>query len=230
MRVLPVIAVVLAGSLVHAPADWPFAVGETLHFEAKLGYIPAGTADIQVARTAAVRGQQTVVFTLNADGGPPGLRSSWKLTSWVESSKFTSLQFHRHMDLAGRVTDEQWLILPDSLRYRLAGSDQAFVAPSHPMDELALLYYIRTLALGTGDSRALHGYFRNGFNPVRVSVIGRETVEVGSGASYPCLHLRVSAAGQSSDLWLTDDAKRIPARVTVPLPIGRATLTWDGRR
>jgi len=230
VRVLPVLAIVLAGSLVRAPAEWPFAVGESLHYEAKLGYIPAGTADIQVARNAAVRGKRAVVFTLNASGGPPGLRSSWALTSWVESSQFASLQFHRHMDLAGKVTDEQFQIVPDSSRYRLEGSGQDYVAPAHPMDELALLYYLRTLALTTGDSRALNGYFRIGFNPIRVSVIGRETVEVGSGASYPCLHLRVTAAGRSSDLWLTDDARRIPARVTVALPIGRATLTWDGRR
>jgi hypothetical protein len=52
---------------------------------------------------------------------------------------------------------------------------------------------------------------------------------VGSGASLRCLHLTVSAAGRTSELWITDDARRIPARATVPLPIGGATLTWDGR-
>jgi hypothetical protein len=229
VRVFPVVAVIIAGSLTHAPADWPFAVGETLHYEARLGYFPAGTADIQVVRTASMRGKPSVVFTLNAAGGPPGLKSSWALTSWVESSKFASLQFHRHMDLAGRVTDEQWQILPDSARYRLAGSDQEFMAPAQPMDELALLYYIRTLPLAPGQSRSLRGYFRNGFNPVTVSVLGKEIVKVGSGASVRCLHLSVAAAGRSSELWLTDDAKRIPARATVPLPIGSATLLWDGK-
>ncbi len=219
----------LAGSLTHARADWPFAVGETLHYDAKVGYFPAGVADIHVARNAAVRGKRAVVFTLSANGGPPGLKSSWDLTSWVESADFASLQFHRHMDLAGRVTDEQWQILPDSLRYRLAGSSQEFVAPAQPMDELALLYYIRTLSLAPGQSRALNGYFRSGFNPITVSALGRETVKVGSGASVRCLHLRVAAAGRSSELWITDDARRIPARATVPLPIGNATLVWDGR-
>jgi hypothetical protein len=229
VRVLPVVAVILAGSLTHPLADWPFAVGETLHYEARLGYFPAGTADLHVARTTSVRGKPAVIFTLNAAGGPPGFKSSWDLTSWVESSRFASLQFHRHMDLAGRVTDEQWQILPDSARYRLAGSDQDFMTPAHPMDELALLYYIRTLPLTPGQSRALRGYFRNGFNPITVSVLGKEMVKVGSGASLRCLHLTVSAAGRTSELWITDDARRIPARATVPLPIGGATLTWDGR-
>src|SRR5574338_1208200 len=91
VRVLPVVAVILAGSLTHPLADWPFAVGETLHYEARLGYFPAGTADLHVARTTSVRGKPAVIFTLNAAGGPPGFKSSWDLTSWVESSRFASL-------------------------------------------------------------------------------------------------------------------------------------------
>ena len=95
------------------------------------------------------------------------------------------------------------------------------------LDRLA--EHVRTLPLTPGQSRALRGYFRNGFNPITVSVLGKEMVKVGSGASVRCLHLSVSAAGRTSELWITDDARRIPARATVPLPIGGATLTWDGR-
>ena len=231
MRVLPVLALIVTGSVVRqpAPAEWPFAVGESLHYDAKVGFLPAGAADLHVARTESVRGKRAVVFTLEAAGGPPGLQSSWALTSWVETAQFASLRFRRHANLAGSVTDESWLILPDSARYRLEGSGQNWVAPAHPMDELAMLYYVRTLPLTVGYTRALRGYFRNGFNPVTVSVTGREAVTVGSGASVNCLRVRVSAAGQSSDIWFTDDAKRIPARAVVPLKWGRATLVWDGR-
>jgi hypothetical protein len=230
VRVLPLFAaILLAGVPDHAPSDWPFAVGETLHFTAKIGYFPAGSAELQVVRSTDLRGKPAVVLALNAKGGPPGLASSWALTSWVESASFSSLQFRRHMDLAGRVTDEQYQILPDSARYRLTGSGQDYVAPAHPMDELALLYYLRTLPLKPGDSRALRGYFQNGFNPITVTVLGREQIEVGSGATYPCLRLRVAAAGKSTDLWITDDARRIPARASVVLPLGKATLVWDGR-
>lgn len=229
MRVVPVMAVMLASALGHARTDWPFAVGESLHYEAKIGILPAGSADLHVVRTEAVRGKPAIVFSLDADGGPPGLRSSWVLTSWVETDRFASLRFQRHANLAGSVTDERWLIMPDSARYREEGSPQAWVAPAHPMDELAMLYYVRTLPLATGFARQLNGYFRNGFNPVTIRVVGREPVTVGSGRSVPCLRVQVSAAGQSSDIWFTDDARRVPARAVVPLKYGRATLTWDGR-
>jgi hypothetical protein len=205
VRVLPLFAaILLAGVPGHAPPDWPFAVGETLHFNAKIGYFPAGSAELQVVRSTDVRGKPAVVLALSAKGGPPGLASSWALTSLVESASFSS-------------------------RYRRTGGGQDYVAPAHPMDELALLYYLRTLPLKPGDSRALRGYFQNGFNPVTVTVLGRERVEVGSGVTYPCLRLRIAAAGKSSDLWLTDDARRIPARASVSLPLGTATLVWDGR-
>ena len=121
-------------------------------------------------------------------------------------------------------TDERFEILPDSQRYRIAGESQAWVAPAKPMDEVALLYHLRTLDLAPGQRVSLNGYFRNGWNPVRVAATGRERVTLASGASATCIHLRVSAAGTSADIWLTDDARRVPARISVPTRLGRVDL------
>ena len=214
----------LAAVLAMGHASWPFAVGETLEYDARIGMLSAGTASIRVAREDAVRGRPVFVFTMSGAGGPPGLRTAYAMTSWTGLDPFTSRRFDRRVTLAGRTEEHRFEIVPDSLRYRETGSGRDWVAPAAPLDELALIYYLRILPLQPGDVRALRGYFRNGYNPVMLTVTGREMVTLGNGTSVPCLALRLTSAGTTSRVWLTDDARRLPARLDLPLSYGRVTL------
>jgi Protein of unknown function (DUF3108) len=205
-----------------------FNVGETLNYEAKLGYFPVGQATISVARLASERGVQSFVFTMTGQGGPPGLRLRYDLTSWVDRQRFNSLRFHRRLEQAGKVEEQEYIILPDSARYRQAGVPRDWVAPSKPLDELAFLYFLRTLTLQPGRSYSLSRYFRNGYNPVQVEVTGRESVALPEGA-VQCLALRVTSRGLVMRLWLTDDPRRLPAQMEVPMPFGVVSLLLTGR-
>jgi len=208
-----------------APAPYPFTVGETLRYDAKLGIVPAGWATTTVQGTARDRGDEVFVLSLRAEGGPRGFGGRWAMTSWVGMREFTSRRFHRSSTVAGRSEAKRFEIVPDSLRYREEGSRNDFVTPPQPLDELALVYRLRMLPLSPGRSITLNGYFRNGYNPVTVSVTGREAVALGDGTVVTCLALRLTAAGSTSELWLTDDVRRLPARARMQLPFGRATLT-----
>nr|MBA3659298.1 DUF3108 domain-containing protein [Gemmatimonadales bacterium] len=123
-----------------------------------------------------------------------------------------------------RVQEHRWQILPDSGRYREIGGTQAWVAPTDPLDELAFLYYLRTVPLAVGQSYSMPRYFQNGYNPVQVSVAGRESIALGDGTTLPCLALRVTAHGTTVGVWLSDDKRRIPAQLVLPLPFGNVTL------
>ena len=102
-------------------ASHPFAVGETLRYDAKLGYFPVGTATVSVSRRAPERGVDAYVFTMAGQGGPPGWRVRYDLTSWVDSRRFNSLRFHRQLVQAGKAGEHEYVILPDSSRYREVG-------------------------------------------------------------------------------------------------------------
>jgi hypothetical protein len=210
----------LVGGL-SAPS--PFAVGETLRYEAKLGYFPVGTATISVARMARERGVQAFLFTMAGQGGPPGWRVRYDLMSWVDSSRFNSLRFRRRLEQRGKPEEHEYIIVPDSSRYRQVGVPQAWVAPSEPLDELAFLYFLRTIPLRTGQSYSFSRYFRTGYNPVQVDVTGRESIALPDG-SVPCLALRVTSRGMVMRVWLTDDARRLPAQLEVPLQFGNVEL------
>lgn len=171
-----------------------------------------------------VHGEPMWRFDARGEVSTLGVRSNWQGTSWAERGRLVSRRFNRSSRLAGISTDERFEIVPDSQRYRIAGESQAWVAPPTPMDEIALLYYLRTLDLAPGQRVALNGYFRNGWNPVHVAATGRERVALASGASVTCIRLHVSAAGTSADIWLTDDERRVPARISVPTKLGRVEL------
>ena len=213
-----------AALLAQLTTPYPFGVGETLTYEAKLGAFPVGTATATVTRLAQERGTPVIVLAMTGQGGFPGLRVRYDLTSWVASAGFNSLRFHRRLEQGARVEEQRYQIVPDSARYRQEGVAQDWVAPRDPLDELAFLYYLRTIPLQAGKTYSVSRYFRNGYNPIQVQVVGRESATLPDGRSVSCLSLAISAKGTTMGVCLTDDARRLPVRLDLPLPYGSVTL------
>jgi hypothetical protein len=217
-----------AALLSHLAAPYPFSVGETLRYEAKLGYFPVGTASVTVARMVKERGTEAFEFTMTGEGGPPGWRVAYDLTSHVGAAEFNSLRFHRRLVQAGKVDEHGYVIIPDSSRYREEGVPGDWVTPAEPLDELAFLYFLRAAPLQVGKSYSLQRYFKTGYNPIGVRVVGREPVEMPDGKNADCLAVEVTARGQTMRVWFTDDARRLPAQLELPLPFGSVVLTLSG--
>ena len=217
----------LVASLAQAP-DYPFTVGETLQYEATLGYFPIGSASASVARTTQERGSDAFVFTAVGEGGPPGFRSRYEMTSWTRSSTLASLRFHRRLTQGSKVDEERYQIVPDSGRYRQEGVPRDWVTPRDALDELAYLYYLRTVPLKVGQSFTMSRYFKTGYNPVQVRVTGRQPVALFDGRTVPCLMVELTTRGATVAVSLTDDAQRLPVELTLPLPYGSVLLTLSG--
>jgi hypothetical protein len=223
---LPVAPLIVhAALLARLAAPYPFSVGETLRYEAKLGYFPVGEATVSVTRVARERGTEAFVFAAAGQGGPPGWRVRYDMTSWVGTGQFHSLRFRQRLEQAGKIEEHGYIIVPDSARYREEGVPGDWVAPSEPLDELAFLYYLRTAPLRVGRSYSLPRYFKTGYNPIQVTVVGRESLPLPSGASASCLAIRVTSRGTTMRVWLTDDERRLPAQMEIPLPFGSVTLS-----
>jgi hypothetical protein len=205
-------------------APYPFSVGETLRYEAKLGYFPVGTASVVVTRLVRERGAEAFEFVLTGRGGPPGWRVSYDLTSRVATDQFHSLRFHRRLVQGGKTDEHTYIMVPDSARYREEGIEGDWVAPPEPLDELAFLYYLRSAPLQVGQSYSFDRYFKNGYNPVGVTVTGKESVPTAGGGTRPCLAVLVTSRGTSMQVWFSDDKRRLPVQLELPLPFGSVTL------
>ena len=214
--------------LARFAAPYPFAVGETLQYEATLGVFPIGTASATVTRMARERGKEAFVFSATGQGGPPGIRAQYDLTSWVGTGPFNSLRFNRRLVQGSSVQEEHYQIIPDSNRYRVEGKPQDWVAPSDPLDELAFLYYLRTMPMKVGETYRLSRYFKTGYNPNKVTVVSRDTAVLPSGASVPVLVVEVTSRGTTVGVRFTDDARRLPVQLDLPLPYGSVTLQLTG--
>jgi hypothetical protein len=217
-----------AALLAQLSAPYPFAVGESLQYQASLGYFPIGTATATVARTARERGADAFVFAAVGEGGPPGLRARYEMTSWVQSSRLASLRFHRKLTQGSKVDEERYQIVPDSGRYRQEGVARDWVAPHDALDELAYLYYLRTIPLEVGKSFAMSRYFKTGYNPVQVRVLGREPVTLFDGRTISCFIVQLTTRGSTLGVRLTDDARRLPVQLSLPLPYGTVVLQLSG--
>src|SRR6476646_9695750 len=113
---MPVLTLLLHGALLTrlvAP-PYPFAVGERLEYEARLGIIPVGTAMMSVHPMARERGREAFVFAASGEGRPLGIRVGADLTSYVGTMGFTSLRFHRRVFQGNSVEEAQYQIVPDS--------------------------------------------------------------------------------------------------------------------
>jgi Protein of unknown function (DUF3108) len=219
--------VVQTALLTQLAAPYPFRVGETLRYEAMLGYFPVGEASVSVTRMVQERGEEAFEFSGTGRGGPPGWRVSYDLTSRVAADEFHSLRFHRRLVQAGKVDEHGYVIVPDSSRYREEGVAGDWVSPPDPLDELAFLYYLRSAPLEVGRSYSLKRYFKSGYNPIQVTVTGKEMMPV-LGGSASCLAVQVTARGSTMRVWFTDDKRRLPAQLVLPLPFGSVTLTLAG--
>ncbi|MBA2459661.1 MAG: DUF3108 domain-containing protein [Gemmatimonadales bacterium] len=217
-----------AALLAQLVAPYPFEVGETLTYDAALGVFPVGTATATVSRLARERGKEAMVLTLAGEGGMPGIRVSYDLTSWVGTERFASLRFHRRTAQGSRVDEERFQIVPDSSRYRKEGTAQDWAAPRDALDELAFLYYLRTIPLEVGKSYAIGRYFMTGYNPIQVRVTGREERTLYDGRTLPCLAVELTARGSTLGVRFTDDEQRLPVELDLPLPYGSVTLVLSG--
>ena len=86
-----------------------------------------------------------------------------------------------------------------------------------PLDEIAFIYFIRTLPLEVGKTYTLNRYFKEEGNPVKVTVLRRDQRET-EGVGYNTIVV-------SPEIHFTDDERRIPVYVKSDIPNFPGSLT-----
>ena len=227
-------------SLLQAPAPapegagvppYPFAVGETLTYSAKLGMLTLGSGTLEVAPMDTVRGHETFRFRFRLRGKTVFYSLDDVLESWVRAEDFTSLRFVQDFVENDKPKHRTFEIFPDSGFYRESGQDSAFATPEDPLDDAAFFYFVRVTPLEVGRKYVYERYFRKQKNPVTIEVLKREKMELPDGREVPCLvlHPVIDTKGlfsKRSDtrIWLTDDARRLPVQIRSKFPFGTITL------
>ncbi len=195
-------------------APVPYRVGEELTYKAKFGALPAGTARMRVEGVETVRGRQAyhVVFTL--DGGIPFFRVHDRYDSWIDVQTLSSLRHTQQISEGRYKRSTTYEIYPERGTY--AQGDSSHASVSHPLDDGSFIYAVRTAAIRVGETRRDDRYFRPDRNPVVLTGLRREVVQVDAG-NFVTTVVRptIKANGIFSEngeaqVWFSDDAHRYP--------------------
>lgn len=218
---------------ITAPAGRPttLVVGERLEYDVKFGKVRVGRGSMEVLETMDVRGREAWHTVFAIRGGIPFFRVDDRLESWIDARSFSSLRFAQQTH-EGRYHRERRIELFPERTTMLESGVAAQEEPTvhEPLDEGALLYYLRTLPLEVGDVYSLDRYFRPDRNPVRLEVIRRERIQVPAG-TFETIVIRptIKSSGIFSEngraeLWVTDDERHLLVQMTAKLSFGTLHL------
>ncbi len=217
-----------AGALGEERAPW-FARGEELHYSATFSGIHVGSGEMRFVGRDTVRGQVAWKASFTVGGG------YWKMSvhdtsmSWFDTLTFNSLRFVQNLHDPGYHANRDTQIFPDEQSYK---TKDGRVRPSvaNPLDDVSLVYFVRTLPLEPGQCYVLRRYFQPEGNPVVIHVVRRDTVTVPAGRFVAfLLRPQITTSGIFSkdghaELWLADDSTRAIVQLKTHLKFGSINL------
>ena len=225
-----------------APSGWSFAAGEVATYSVAIGRFRIGEARLAIEGLETSGDSEVVQTTLSVEGGPPFFRLEMYLSSWAETGTMRSVRFERKIREGPKRYRDRYVLDQESGTYTaerwsedLEAFEPSTAEPSGPMpadaiDEIAILYLVRTLPLEPGDEYLLERYFKPQSNPVVVRVLKREEIRVPAGRFQTIVvepiipELGAFQAKKKPRVWITDDERRIIVKLQTSAPVGPVAL------
>ena len=225
-----------------AVSGWSFAAGEAATYSVAIGRFRIGEARLAIEGLDTSGDSEVVQTTLTIEGGPPFFRLEMYLSSWAETGSMRSVRFERKMREGPKRYRDRYVLDQESSTYTaerwsedLEAFEPSTFEPSGPMpadaiDEIAILYLVRTLPLEPGDEYLLERYFKPRSNPVVVRVLKREEIRVPAGRFQTIVvepiipELGAFQAKKKPRVWITDDERRIIVKLQTSAPVGPVAL------
>ena len=160
----------------------PFALGESLEFEVKVGRLgEVGTARMWIEGPETVSGVPTWRLRFETEAGKAFIRGSDRTSSWLDPATFSTLRFEkRERHLLSR-SDEKVTIDRATQQWTDEDGKSGPLASHLPLDELSFIYFLRTLPLGRDTTMTFTRHFDEARNPTIVRVVGHDTLTTPAG-------------------------------------------------
>ena len=212
----------------------PFGPGERLEYKVKLGIFNAGEAHMEVLGIDSVRGEPTYHIDVAMKGGL--LFGAFKLDSrfetWLDTRLLMSRRYISDESYTGYSSYRSFEFYPDEMYWHQTDEDVIGDLPSAlPLDDMAFIYFVRSLPLEVGQTRQYSRYFKEEGNPVVIEVLRRDVRETDAG-TFNTIVVRPTIKtdglfkeGGEAELHFTDDENRYLVYMRVGMPVvGSITL------
>lgn len=207
----------------------PFGAGERLAYAVSFGKLHIGSGHMTVLGMDTVQDHAVWHAELAVSGGPVFFHVRDTTSSWFDVGDFDSRRFIQHLNEGPYHVRRDFRIEPESGRYT-KNHEPTTAASPNPLDDVSLIYFVRTLPLATGDQYVLNRYFQPENNPVIIAVVRRERITVPAGTFNSIVVVpTIKSTGIFSqnghaELWFSDDSSRVLLQMKASLPFGSINL------
>lgn len=226
-----------------ARAKVPFGIGEAMSYDVKFGPLNVGTGRMFVVGIDTIRGQPAWHLRLELRAGIPGFRVVNVLESWLDVATLNALRYRQETQQGGKQDQRQAEIFPERRVYqetdwrpsKNGGGMQEIDRGEHPtvaqpLDQASFLFFARTQPLELGKTYSYDRYYKPASNPVTLTVLRRENVNVPAG-SFSTVVVRpifksngIFGQNGRAEVWFTDDDRRLMVRMETHVAFGSITL------
>jgi len=204
----------------------PFGPGERAEYQVKLGGIGVGDGTMEILDLITVNGFSTYHARLHVEGGIPFARVDTKLDTWLDVAGLFSRRFEQNQKEIRYRRHRIFDFDPENRTYQQRGRDTTLTLPTdRPLDDVAFLYYARTLPLRVGDTYTIPRYFKDDGNPVVLKVLRKERVKVPAGefdtiVVQPIIQTDgLFGEGGEAEVFFSDDDRRLIVHLRSKVPI-----------
>ena len=198
----------------------PFGPGERLVYKVKVGVFGVGEGYLSVLGVDDHADGPAYHVAMNIDGGLGPLKVFDTYQTWFDVTTLQSRRFIQDINDPGYSSYRFYEMFDDRMRWERQDNDEAGdLGSALPLDDIAFIYFVRTLPLEVGKVYTLNRYFKDTGNPVVVRVLRkdrRETEGVWYNTIVVAPEIRTRGLfdeGGNAEIHFTDDERRIPVYV-----------------
>lgn len=210
----------------------PFGPGERLVYKVKIGILNAGEGQMSIPELDTLRGHDAYRISMTIQGSVLGFRVDDAYSSWLDIRSLQSWRFIQDIQEVRYKSFRHYEFYPERRLWDREDNDESGpLASLAPLDDIAFIYFIRTLPLEVGKSYTFDRYFKVEGNPVTVNVLrkDRRKTEAGEFATIvvqPIIRTKgLFSQGGKAEIHFTDDARRLPVYVKSDIPKFPGSLT-----
>jgi hypothetical protein len=202
----------------------PFGPGEHLIYNVKLGWFGVGSGALTVEGLDNVRGNETYRAVMAINGGALGFSLNDRYTTWFDVHTLQSWRFVR--DYGGTYESQRhYEFYPERDMWDREDNDEFGPMPTKsPLDDIAFVYFLRTLPLEVGQTYTFSHYFKEEGNPVVVRVLRQDRRKTDAG-EFNTIVVQPSFQSEGlfsedgkAELHFSDDERRLLVYMKVDIP------------
>lgn len=242
-RLLSCVVLLLLLASVPARAELPFGHGEKLSYDIYWTFILAGSATLETLDSEPVEGRAALHFRALAKS-TPFVDTFYKVRDTIES--YTDREVTRSLlyrkDQSEGTYVRNYLVKFDkngnvAYRYSKGALKNAVIIPTGTFDPLSMLFVFRTKPLSVGYE--FYAPVTDGEKSItgKAKVVRRETISTKAGEFDTLLvepdvrdigGVFRKSPNATLQVWITNDARRIPVRVKSKVVVGHFSMELTG--